>query len=300
MAGIPHTKSPKRIPRLLKHIQDSSTPDKVTIDYLESNDFTSSNDRSLMGLLRGIKFVDSAGKPTERWKAYKDKPQAPNVLEDAIRVGYPSLFTAYPQAQQRTDKDIAAVIRNTTKFAESDIALAVASFRILCGGSSLVKAVDTKKMPPSVVPAVSAHRAKATIKTNDSIDIAESELMDQARKCVEHDLFLPAHVMAWAAFMDFVFEKLSVDLDALRNLRPTWHGADIREMAESVSERNIVGTLQELGFCSKNQLDRFISLLERRNDCAHPAVGHRPDLDETKGYISELIKRAEPLIGMSL
>lgn len=288
MAGIPHTKSPKRIPRLLEHVQKSAVPGKVTIDYLAANGFTSSNDRSLMGLLRGIKFVDAAGKPTERWTAYQNQPQAPGVLEGAIRIGYPSVFAAYPEANQRTETAVASHIRNTTKFAEPDIALAVASFQILSAHSSLVKASAAKKAA-----------RKSTI--DNSTDIANSELMKQARLCVDHELFLPAHVMAWAAFMEFLFEKLSGDgLEAIRTIRPNWKGEDIYEMAEWLPEWEFVRTLKELGFCTKNQQDRFIALLGVRNDCAHPTSGYRPGLAVTSGYIEDLIDRTRPLIGRSL
>lgn len=303
MSGIPHTKSPKRIPRLLEHVQKSAVPGTVTVAYLEAIGFTSRNDRSLMGLLKGIKFVDSAGNPTERWKAYKIKPQAPKVLEEAIRVGYPSLFAVHPQAQQRTDKDISAVIRSTTKFAEPDIALAVASFRMLCGQSSLAKAAAKKAAPKSTidVPLAAPERPRATTKPDNSTDIANSELMKQARLCVDHELFLPAHVMAWAAFMEFLFEKLSADgLAAIRTIRPNWKGEDIYEMAEGVSEWEFVRTLKELGFCTKNQQDRFVALLGVRNDCAHPTSGYRPGLAVTNGYIEDLIDRTRPLIGRSL
>lgn len=304
MAGIPHTKSPKRIPRLLAHVQKSTIPGKVTIDYLAAHGFTSSNDRSLMGLLRGINFVHADGTPTKRWKAYQNQPQAPRVLEEALRVAYPSVFAAYPEANQRTDMSVASHIRNTTKFAEPDIALAVASFQTLCAYSSLAKASTAKKSAPK--SGIEVHCAgpelpRATTKPDNSKDIANSELMKQARLCIDHELFLPAHVMAWAAFMEFLFEKLSADgLAAIRTIRPTWKGDDIYEMAECVSEWEFVRTLKELGFCTKNQQDRFIALLGVRNDCAHPTSGYRPGLAVTSGYIEDLIDRTRPLIGRSL
>lgn len=310
MPGIPYTKSPELIPKVLDHVQNSPIPDKATAAYLESKGLTSSDDRNMISLLKGIKFISSTGKPTERWKAYRAKSTARRELAKDIRTGYPEIFKTHPNAPLISDEAIAKVINRTTNYADPDVFSAVATFRNLCDRADFTKAPAAKRpaAPPKSkpaapvnIPAATTPAPKATVKPNTSIDLAKSELMSQAYKCVEHELFLPAHVMAWAAFMEFLFEKLEADkLFALRRVRKGWKGDTILEMAERIQERLFVETLEELGFCTKNQQERFVSLLDRRNDCAHPTSRHRPDLKETEGYISELINRAKPLAERSL
>ena len=42
-----------------------------------------------------------------------------------------------------------------------------------------------------------------------ALSIQQDDLFRQALRCIESELFRAAHVMAWAAFMDFLEEKLA-------------------------------------------------------------------------------------------
>jgi len=54
--------------------------------------------------------------------------------------------------------------------------------------------------------------------------------------------------------MDYLEEKLSADnLSKLRAARPSWQGGDIREMAEYVSEYQLVEALKAVGLTTKNE-----------------------------------------------
>ncbi|MBW3589528.1 MAG: hypothetical protein KY429_08935 [Actinobacteria bacterium] len=135
-----------------------------------------------------------------------------------------------------------------------------------------------------------------TYKQLGSLNVRQDDLMRQALRCVENELYRAAHVMAWAAFMDFLEEKLESDgLVKLKNLRPNWKGKDMAEMREYVTERALLETTQPLGLCTKNEMKALISLLDRRNECAHPSK-YFPQLNETLGYISELLQRLKLLI----
>ena len=115
--------------------------------------------------------------------------------------------------------------------------------------------------------------------------------MRQALRCVENELFRAAHVMAWAAFMDFLEEKLASDgLAKVRNVRATWKAKSIEELREHQPEYQIVDVAQAIGLCGKSETKALLGLLNKRNECAHPS-GYYPHLNETLGYISELLQR---------
>lgn len=121
------------------------------------------------------------------------------------------------------------------------------------------------------------------------LSIAQDDLLRQAFRCAEHDLFRAAHVMAWAAFMDFVLEKLSSDgMVKLRAQYPSWQGKDIYEMAENYPERQFIEACKPLGLTSKAETRQLAGLLDTRNDCAHPGA-FSPDLNMTLGYFSTLL-----------
>jgi len=132
------------------------------------------------------------------------------------------------------------------------------------------------------------------------LNLKQDNLFKQALRCAENELYRAAHVMAWAACEDFIEEKLSEDgLVKLRAARPAWQGADIREMAEYIPERQFVDVMKVLGLTTKNETAAFVSLLQKRNECAHP-TGYYPDLNQTLGYMSEILLRLKSLSLKSL
>lgn len=132
------------------------------------------------------------------------------------------------------------------------------------------------------------------------LNLRQDDLMRQALRCIENSLFRAAHVMAWAALMDYLEEKLEGDgLKKVRRERPNWKGATMAEMREYVPERQLVEVTQAVGLCSKNEMNALIGLLNRRNECAHPSL-YLPQLNETLGYISEVLQRLNLLSSRSL
>lgn len=120
------------------------------------------------------------------------------------------------------------------------------------------------------------------------LNVAQDDLIRQALRCVEQELYRAAHVMAWAAFMDFFEEKLASDgLVRLRAVRPTWKLKDLVEMREYQAEHNIIEAAKEIGLCTKTEMKGLHGLLNKRNQCAHPS-DFFPGLNEALGYLSEL------------
>jgi hypothetical protein len=131
--------------------------------------------------------------------------------------------------------------------------------------------------------------------TLSGLSLSQDELIRQALRCTETALFRAAHVMAWAGLMDFLEEKLASDgLVKLRKVRPKWAGADIREIAETIPERQLVDVTVDVGLCTKNDAKALIGLLNKRNECAHPTA-YYPQLNETVGYIAEVLQRIKGL-----
>lgn len=131
LSVVPYTKNPSSISKLLKHMQSAGVPTKVTVQYLKTVGFTSSNDGYLVTLLKSIDFVDSGGKPTERWSAYRGG-NGKQALAEAVRVGYSDLFATYPDANLRDDEAIANFVRGHTTYSAQTVSRAVASFKALC------------------------------------------------------------------------------------------------------------------------------------------------------------------------
>jgi len=132
-------------------------------------------------------------------------------------------------------------------------------------------------------------------KSLEALGAAQDELFIEALKCIESKLYRPAHVMAWAAFMDFMEEQLAADNFAkLRKIRPKWNFKSLDDLREVTPEAQLIDAYREIGFCTKNEAKALHGLLNKRNECAHPSH-FRPDLNEALGYVSELLKRLKTL-----
>ena len=128
------------------------------------------------------------------------------------------------------------------------------------------------------------------------LNIRQDDLFRQSLRCAEAGLFRAAHVMCWAACMDYLQDILeSHGILKIQATYPKWQKTkDVAELAEYVPEAQLVEALHKLGICTKNQAKAFAGLLNKRNECAHPST-YLPGLNETLGYISEVLQRIEAL-----
>lgn len=124
-----------------------------------------------------------------------------------------------------------------------------------------------------------------------SLSVRQDELLRQALRCVENELYRASHVMGWAGFMDFLEEKIQEKgMSALKAVRPKWNGKSIEDIRESYPEYQIIEAGRDMKLYSKTVSKALIGLLNKRNECAHPS-DYFPNLNETLGYISEVITR---------
>lgn len=133
---------------------------------------------------------------------------------------------------------------------------------------------------------------KKTYQQLDGLSIQQDDLFRQAIRCVEQELYRAAHVMAWAAFMDFLEQKIaSKGFKALHKLYPKWSNyKSVEDLRENVNEFQLIEAARKLKLCSKSHLKALQGLLNKRNECAHPSDFYS-ELNEALGYISELFKR---------
>jgi len=134
-----------------------------------------------------------------------------------------------------------------------------------------------------------------TYKELGQLSLRQDELFRQALRCLEGQLFRAAIVMAWAGFMDYLEEKIISDnFNKLRKVRPNWPNKTIEDLREHVPEYQVVEACKDTALCSRNETRALLGLLNKRNECAHPS-NYFPDLNESLGFISEVLHRIEML-----
>lgn len=130
------------------------------------------------------------------------------------------------------------------------------------------------------------------------LNLKQDDLMRQAFRCVENELYRAAHVMAWAAFMDFYEELLQSDgLLALRAARPAWKQVrDIEEVREYRAEYALLELAQPLQLAGKSEMKALQAMLNKRNQCAHPS-SFVADLNTTLRFMAEVLHYLDLLAG---
>jgi Family of unknown function (DUF5343) len=69
---VPYMVSVVNLARILDAIQKAGAPDAFGLDFLKDLGFTSSNDRSVIKLLKYLGFLDSSGKPQLAYREFMD------------------------------------------------------------------------------------------------------------------------------------------------------------------------------------------------------------------------------------
>ena len=152
MAEYQYTTVPGKLKPLLAKIREVGVPQKSTNQWLKSIGFKSSNDSSLLTILKFIGFTDSSSTPTEKWKNYRGKSHG-QVLANAIRDGYADLYAFYPEAHSRTTSELEHVFSTSSSAGKQAIGKTVRTFQSLCEAADFSASGVTKPpAPPSTPP----------------------------------------------------------------------------------------------------------------------------------------------------
>lgn len=151
MAEFAYTTVPGKIPTLLQKIRDVGVPTKTSTQWLKTIGFTSSNDASLIGVLRQVGLIDASSVPTPIWTQYRSNRHK-TILGKAIRDGYAELFAVYADAQSRPNAELEDVFSTSSSAGKQTIGKTVSTFRSLVenadfGDQDSQTAVDTDANP---------------------------------------------------------------------------------------------------------------------------------------------------------
>ena len=131
-----------------------------------------------------------------------------------------------------------------------------------------------------------------------SLSLKQDELFRQSLRCIENELYRAAHVLSWAGFIDFYEEKISAKhFKKLHAAYPAWSKyKTVDDLRENIAEYQLIESGKTVGLLTKNEMKALHGLLNKRNECAHPS-NYFPGLNDSLGYISELVQRISRLQG---
>ena len=130
MSEFCYTTVPGKVKALFGKIREVGVPRKVTVQWLKTLGFTSSNDSTLIGVLKQVDLIDSSNAPTARWTQYRGAHHGA-VLGEAIAHGYAELYAVYPDAQQRPQTDLDHVFSTHSSGGKQVIGKTISTFKAL-------------------------------------------------------------------------------------------------------------------------------------------------------------------------
>jgi hypothetical protein len=135
--------SAKNLGKFLEAIRRAQAPDKFVLKFIEDLGFKSTNDRLFIPLLKAMKFLDEAGKPTARYHSFLDDTQWKLVLAEGIKDAYPDLFRINRNANSLSREQLSGKIKSLSEGKVSPAVLANMTKTFL----ELVKLADFSSPP---------------------------------------------------------------------------------------------------------------------------------------------------------
>lgn len=123
----------KNLESFFNALKTAKAPERFNTRFLQQLDFTSSNDRLFIGVLKGLGFTDESGVPTKRYYEFLDQTQSGRILADALREAYEDLFAVNIRANEMTAEEVKNKLRTLTMGQKSEnvLSLMANTFRAL-------------------------------------------------------------------------------------------------------------------------------------------------------------------------
>lgn len=126
-----YTQVSAKLREFISGIPSWGVPQKITHQELAALGFKSSNDRTILGVLKALDIVGPDGRPTEQWQGLRDREGAKTLLALLIRQAYSELYTVYPNAHAISDTQLKNFFSSRSKSGERAVQMAIATFKAL-------------------------------------------------------------------------------------------------------------------------------------------------------------------------
>jgi hypothetical protein len=123
----------KNLAAVFAAIREAGVPDRFTHEFLKQLGFTSSGDRSVIPVLKSLRFLDEAGIPTDRYRRYRDQSISGAVMAEALRDAYGDLFKIKENAQSMNSTELKGAFKRISGKGDASSEKMAATFKALSG-----------------------------------------------------------------------------------------------------------------------------------------------------------------------
>jgi hypothetical protein len=129
-----YTVKPGSIPAYFEAMLNAEAPERFSTRFLEGLDFKSNNDRTFIGILKELGFIDADGVPKDRYFEFLDRSQSQRVVAVGVREAFADLFTINKNAETLSSEEVRNKLRTLYKGTKKDnvIQRIASTFAALC------------------------------------------------------------------------------------------------------------------------------------------------------------------------
>ncbi|MCU0465977.1 MAG: DUF5343 domain-containing protein [Anaerolineae bacterium] len=214
MAEFPYINTPNKLIEFFSKIPGMGVPDTVSTNWLPTIGFGSKNYRPIVSILKHIDFINTNGKPTESWRAYRDSSQSKKVMANGIKTAYKELFRLYPDAHKKTEQELKNFFRPKSSGGDQVVGGIVSTFKALCSladfdtsDTPIPESSSTPHpiMPPSSIPSNS-------VPTNSVANLSPQNVPQSNSPSLHIDIQIHISSDASAEQIDKIFESMAKHL----------------------------------------------------------------------------------------
>jgi uncharacterized protein DUF5343 len=151
--NVPYMLSIKNVSAILNKMQNAGVPDAFGYDFLRDLGFTSSNDRSIIKILKYIGMLDSSGKPLAPYRDFTNHTKSKFVLADRLRTAFDDLYLTDKNAHTKTTEELKGWFKSKTGNGDAVAAKIASTFKALASFADFSGAVMPQPLPqPDLEP----------------------------------------------------------------------------------------------------------------------------------------------------
>jgi hypothetical protein len=124
--NVPYMASVKNVTAILSKMQNACVPDAFGYDFLRDLGFTSSNDRSVIKVLKYLGFLDASGKPLTPYREFTSHTKSKLVLADRLRTAFDDLYITDKKAHDKSAVELKGWFKSKTGIGDA-VAAKIAS-----------------------------------------------------------------------------------------------------------------------------------------------------------------------------
>ncbi len=175
-----YLQSNKNLPGVLRKIQEGAPPQRFTVEHLKSLGFTSSNDTTIVRLLKDLGFLSENGEPTDIYHAYRDSSKSEKVLGRVLLDKYGDLFHINENLSESHRKAVEGKFKATLGLSDDLAGRAASTFFTLLKISDIAGARSDGKVL-STIDEMRPDSKSSKQMDNDTND-EEQRLNDRSQK----------------------------------------------------------------------------------------------------------------------